>query len=92
MRFYYYKDNNKKEIRKIDRDNICEDINNKAKQAKQNAQLPSRPEVLVSAFPALCVHCGSSHNAVKMCSVLSHLKDGETEAWRGEGACRKVTQ
>ena len=32
MRFYYYKDNNKKEIRKIDRDNICEDINNKAKQ------------------------------------------------------------
>ena len=31
MRFYYYKDNNKKEIRKIDRDNICEDINNKAK-------------------------------------------------------------
>ena len=32
MRFYYYKDNNKKEIRKIDRDNIYEDINNKAKQ------------------------------------------------------------
>ncbi|MBR2493308.1 MAG: hypothetical protein IKB64_07625, partial [Paludibacteraceae bacterium] len=32
MRFYYYKDNNKKEIRKIDRDNICEDICNKAKQ------------------------------------------------------------
>ena len=32
MRFYYYKDDNKKEIRKIDRDNICEDINNKAKQ------------------------------------------------------------
>lgn len=31
MRFYYYKDNNKKEIRKIDRDNICCDINNKAK-------------------------------------------------------------
>ena len=31
MRFYYYKDDNKKEIRKIDRDNICEDINNKAK-------------------------------------------------------------
>ena len=30
MRFYYYKDDNKKEIRKIDRDNICEDINNKA--------------------------------------------------------------
>ncbi len=32
MRFFYYKDNNKKEIRKIDRDNICEDISNKAKQ------------------------------------------------------------
>lgn len=32
MRFYYYKDDNKKEIRKIDRDNICEDINKKAKQ------------------------------------------------------------
>jgi len=31
MRFYYYKDDNKKEIRKIDRDNICCDINNKAK-------------------------------------------------------------
>jgi len=31
MRFYYYKDDNKKEIRKIDRDNICEDIDNKAK-------------------------------------------------------------
>lgn len=31
MRFYYYKDNNKKEIRKIDRDNICADINEKAK-------------------------------------------------------------
>ena len=36
MRFYYYKDNNKKEIRKIDRDNICEDINNKAKQWSQD--------------------------------------------------------
>ena len=31
MRFYYYKNDNKKEIRKIDRDNICEDICNKAK-------------------------------------------------------------
>ena len=31
MRFYYYKDDNKKEIRKIDRDNICCDMNNKAK-------------------------------------------------------------
>ena len=31
MRFYYYKDDNKKEIRKIDRDNICCDINEKAK-------------------------------------------------------------
>lgn len=31
MRFYYYKNDNKKEIRKIDRDGICEDINNKAK-------------------------------------------------------------
>lgn len=31
MRFYYYKDDNKREIRKIDRDNICEDICQKAK-------------------------------------------------------------
>ena len=38
MRFYYYKDNNKKEIRKIDRDNICEDINNKAKQWSADVQ------------------------------------------------------
>ena len=38
MRFYYYKDNNKKEIRKIDRDNICEDINNKAKQWSEDVQ------------------------------------------------------
>ena len=30
MRFYYYKGDNKKEIRKIDRDNICKDINDKA--------------------------------------------------------------
>ena len=38
MRFYYYKDNNKKEIRKIDRDNICEDINNKAKQWAEDVE------------------------------------------------------
>ena len=38
MRFYYYKDNNKKEIRKIDRDNICEDINNKAKQWSRDVE------------------------------------------------------
>ena len=31
MRFYYYKDNNKKEVRKIDRDTICKDIDEKAK-------------------------------------------------------------
>ena len=31
MRFYYYKNDNKKEIRKIDRDCICEDIDKKAK-------------------------------------------------------------
>ena len=31
MRFYYYKDNNKKEVRKIDRDTICSDIDEKAK-------------------------------------------------------------
>ena len=30
-RFYYFKDDNKKEIKKIDRDNICNDINEKAK-------------------------------------------------------------
>lgn len=38
MRFYYYKDNNKKEIRKIDRDNICEDINNKAIQWSRDVE------------------------------------------------------
>ena len=38
MRFYYYKDNNKKEIRKIDRDNICQDINNKAKQWSEDVE------------------------------------------------------
>lgn len=38
MRFYYYKDNNKKEIKKIDRDNICEDINNKAKQWSRDVE------------------------------------------------------
>lgn len=38
MRFYYYKDDNKKEIRKIDRDNICEDINNKAKLWSKDLQ------------------------------------------------------
>lgn len=38
MRFYYYKDDNKKEIRKIDRDNICEDINNKAKQWSKDVE------------------------------------------------------
>ena len=38
MRFYYYKDNNKKEIRKIDRDNICQDINNKAKQWSKDVE------------------------------------------------------
>lgn len=38
MRFYYYKDNNKKEIRKIDRDNICCDINNKAKIWSQDVE------------------------------------------------------
>lgn len=38
MRFYYYKDDSKKEIRKIDRDNICEDINQKAKIWAQDTQ------------------------------------------------------
>lgn len=38
MRFYYYKDDNKKEVRKIDRDNICEDINTKAKLWSKNIQ------------------------------------------------------
>ena len=38
MRFYYYKDDNKKEIRKIDRDNICCDINNKAKIWSKDVQ------------------------------------------------------
>ena len=38
MRFYYYKDDNKKEIRKIDRDNICEDINKKAKQWSRDVE------------------------------------------------------
>ncbi len=31
MRFYYYKNDNKKEIRKIDRDSICKDIDTKAR-------------------------------------------------------------
>lgn len=38
MRFYYYKDDNKKEVRKIDRDNICEDINTKAKLWAQDVE------------------------------------------------------
>ena len=38
MRFYYYKDNNKKEVRKIDRDNICRDINEKAKLWSEDIQ------------------------------------------------------
>ena len=38
MRFYYYKDDNKKEIRKIDRDNICADINKKAKVWSQDVE------------------------------------------------------
>ena len=38
MRFYYYKDDVKKEIRKIDRDNICSDINNKAKQWSKDVE------------------------------------------------------
>lgn len=38
MRFYYYKDDNKKEIRKIDRDNICCDINEKAKIWSKDTQ------------------------------------------------------
>ena len=38
MRFYYYKDDNKKEIRKIDRDNICADINEKAKVWSQDVE------------------------------------------------------
>ena len=42
MRFYYYKDNNKKEIRKIDRDNICEDINATAKGYEYLAEFNMR--------------------------------------------------
>lgn len=38
MRFYYYKDDNKKEIRKIDRENICKDINDKAKQWSKDVE------------------------------------------------------
>ena len=38
MRFYYYKDDNKKEIRKIDRDNICCDICKKAKVWSQDIE------------------------------------------------------
>ena len=38
MRFYYYKDDAKKEIRKIDRDKICSDINNKAKQWSKDVE------------------------------------------------------
>ena len=38
MRFYYYKDNNKKEVRKIDRDTICSDIDEKAKLWAQDVE------------------------------------------------------
>lgn len=38
MRFYYYKDDNKKEIRKIDRDNICKDIDDKARQWSRDVE------------------------------------------------------
>ena len=38
MRFYYYKNDNKKEIRKIDRDNICKDIDTKARLWAEDVQ------------------------------------------------------
>lgn len=38
MRFYYYKDDNKKEVRKIDRDTICKDIDEKAKLWAQDIE------------------------------------------------------
>lgn len=38
MRFYYYKDDNKKEIKKIDRDNIASDICQKAKEWHEDVQ------------------------------------------------------
>ena len=38
MRFYYYKNDNKKEIRKIDRDNICKDIDTKARLWSEDVQ------------------------------------------------------
>lgn len=38
MRFYYYKDDNKKEVRKIDRDTICKDIDEKAKLWSQDVE------------------------------------------------------
>lgn len=38
MRFYYYKGDNKKEIRKIDRDTICKDIDEKAKLWEQDTE------------------------------------------------------
>ena len=38
MRFYYYKNDNKKEIKKIDRDNIAKDISDKCKQWHDDTQ------------------------------------------------------
>ena len=38
MRFYYYKNDTKKEIRKIDRDNICKDIDEKARLWAEDVQ------------------------------------------------------
>ena len=38
MRFYYYKNDNKKEIRKTDRDNICKDIDEKARLWAEDVQ------------------------------------------------------
>ena len=38
MRFFYYKNDNKKEVRKIDRDTICKDIDEKAKLWKKDTE------------------------------------------------------
>ena len=58
MRFYYYKDDNKKEIRKIDRDNICEDINDKAKQWSADVREVKEDfdRVIKEIYPSANVH------------------------------------
>ena len=58
MRFFYYKEDNKKEIRKIDRDTICKDINEKAKLWKQDTDevREDYERVVREIYPSTNVH------------------------------------